>query len=69
MSGSDPVLLADTEAFWVAYDAAETEAERQALHTDWLRAHGAREATREDVKWNRASHVGELMGGLYPVRA
>lgn len=69
MSGSDPALLADMQAFWVEYDALEgDEAAQQALMVQWHLAHGGRRATAIDVQRHRARHLGELVLGIHPVR-
>jgi hypothetical protein len=68
MAGSDEALLAEMEAFWIAFDAAETDQERHALMVRWHLAHGGRLATRQDVVNGSAREVGELATGLHPVR-
>jgi hypothetical protein len=69
MSGSDPTLLAEMQAFWVEYDALEgSEAGQEALMVKWHLGHGGYRATQRDVVRHRASYVGALVTGIHPVR-
>lgn len=64
--GSNPQLLTDKEAYWTAYDAAATEAERLALHRQFLLDHGGRYADYRDTIAARVER--RIIGGLEPVR-
>ncbi|MCV0377528.1 MAG: hypothetical protein K5835_18790 [Microbacterium sp.] len=59
-------MVADMEAFWVAYDAAETEAEKLELHRRFLLDHGGRYADYRDSIAARVER--RIIGGLEPVR-